>query len=64
MSSALRHKHVRIDQRKLDRARQVLDARTDTETVDRALSLVVTEGQIEAALRGMRRKGKIRKVFR
>jgi hypothetical protein len=64
MSSALRHKHVRIDQAKLDRARQVLEAKTDTETLDRALSLVVTEGEIEAALRGVRRKGKIRKVFR
>lgn len=62
-ASALRHKHVRIDQAKLDKARRVLDARTDTEAVDRALSLVVTEGEIDAALRGIRGKGKLKKVF-
>lgn len=63
-SSALRHKHVRIDQGKLDKARQVLEARTDTEALDRALSLVVTEGEIDGALRGIRGKGKLKKAFR
>ena len=63
-SSALRHKHVRIDQAKLAKAKRVLDARTDTEALDRALSLVVTEGEIDAALRAIAGKGKIRKVFR
>lgn len=63
-ASPLRHKHVRIDQAKLDKARRVLDARTDTEAVDRALSLVVTEGEIDAALRGIRGKGKLKKAFR
>jgi hypothetical protein len=63
-SSALRHKHVRIDQAKLEKAKQVLEARTDTETLDRALSLVVSEGEIDAALRGIRGKGRLKKVFR
>ena len=63
-SSGLRHKHVRIDQAKLDKAKQVLDARTDTEALDRALNLVVTGGEIDAALRGIRGKGKLKKVFR
>jgi hypothetical protein len=34
-----RHKHVRIDQRKLDRARRILEAETETETLDRALGV-------------------------
>jgi hypothetical protein len=63
-SSWLRHKHVRIDQVKLDKARQVLDASTDTEALDRALTLVVSEGEVDAALRKMRGKGKLKKVFR
>jgi hypothetical protein len=63
-SSALRHKHVRIDQAKLDKAKRVLDARTDTEALDRALSLVVTEGEVDAALRAVAGKGKLKKVFR
>jgi hypothetical protein len=63
-SIAVRHKHVRLDQAKLDRAKQVLEARTETETLDRALSLVVSEAEIDAALRGIGGKGKLKKVFR
>jgi hypothetical protein len=60
---ALRHKHVQLDQRKLDRARRVLGARTETETLDRALDIVLTEHDINRALRMVRGKGKIRRVF-
>ena len=63
-SSALRHKHIRIDQLKLEKAKQVLDVRTDTEALDRALAIVVSEGEIDVALRGIRGKGKLKKVFR
>ena len=60
---AARHKHVRIDQAKLDKARRVLDAATDTETLDRALTLVVSEGGIDAALRRAAGKGGLKKLF-
>jgi len=63
-TSSLRHKHVRIDQIKLEKAKKVLDARTDTEALDRALTLVVTEGGIDAALRAVGGKGSFKKVFR
>ena len=63
-ASALRHKHIRLDQAKLERAKRVLDARTDTEALDRALTLVVTEGEIEAVLRTIRGKGALKKAFR
>ena len=61
---ALRHKHVRIDQTKLDKAKKFLDARTDTEALDRALTLVVSEAEIDAALQRIRGRGKLKKVFR
>jgi len=64
MKSALRHKHVRIDQAKLEKAKKALDARTDTEAIDRALSLVVSEAEIDAVLRRVRGKGDLKKVFR
>ena len=51
---ALRHKHVQLDQRKLDRARRALGARTETETLDRALDIVVTEADIDRVLRSAR----------
>jgi hypothetical protein len=59
----LRHKHVRLDQRKLDRARRALGARTETETLHRALDLLVAEAYIDRALRDGRGKGKFRRVF-
>ena len=61
--TALRHKHVQLDQRKLDRARRVLGAWTETETLNRALDLVVTEAEVDRALRAARGQGKLRRVF-
>ena len=60
---ALRHKHVQLDQGKLNRARRVLGARTETETLDRALEFVVTEADIDRSLRGARGKANLRRVF-
>jgi hypothetical protein len=62
-ATAFRHKHVRIDQVKLDRARKILEAGTETETLDRALAVVVSEARIDAALRGVAGKGRLKKGF-
>ena len=62
-TGSVRHKHLRLDQRKLDKARKVLAARTETEALDRALSLVVSEADIDAALRHGAGKGKLKKLF-
>ncbi len=64
MASSLRHKHVQLDQSKLDRARRILGARTETEALDRALHIVISEAGIDKALKKARGKGRIRKVFR
>ena len=60
---AVRHKHVQIDQRKLDQARRVLRARTETETLDRALDLVVAEADIDRTLRRAGGRTKLRRVL-
>lgn len=60
----LRHKHVRIDQEKLEKAKRILDAATDTEALDRALALVVTEEEINEMLLSVKGKGNLKKVFR
>jgi hypothetical protein len=60
---AFRHKHLRIDQRKLDRARRILEAGTETETLDRALEVVVSEAEVDAALRRGKGKARLRKAF-
>jgi len=63
-ATALRHKHVRIDQAKLDKARKVLEAGTETETLDRALTLVVSEAETDAVLRRARGRTRLKKMFR
>ncbi len=63
-TSSFLHKHVRIDQVKLDKAREALEAKTDTEAIDRALALVVSEAEIDAVLRTAGGKGKLKKLFR
>ena len=62
-TSSVRHKHIRIDQTKLDKARKLLAAVTETEALDRALSLVVSEADIDSALRKVARKGRVEKIF-
>jgi hypothetical protein len=61
--SSIRHKHIRIDQAKLDKAKRVLFAATETEALDRALTLVVSEAAVDTVLRQVGSKGKLKKVF-
>jgi hypothetical protein len=42
-----RNKHLILDQAKLERAQRVLGARTETETIERALERVITEDERE-----------------
>lgn len=41
----IRHKHFRLDSRKIARAQKLLRADTETETIERALDLVLSEHQ-------------------
>ena len=41
--SRIRHKHYRLDSNKISRAQKVLRADTETETIERALDLVLSE---------------------
>jgi hypothetical protein len=42
-SSRIAHKHFRLDHVKLKRAQKILAAATETETVERALDLAISE---------------------
>ena len=61
--ASVRHKPVRIDQTKLNKARRVLGAATDTEALDRALTLVVSEAEVNVTLRQAAGKGALKKLF-
>ena len=47
---AVRIKHLRLDQKKIDRARQLLGARSDQETVERALDVVLAPARVRDRL--------------
>lgn len=59
-----RHKHLQIDQDKLDRAKSVLGAKTETETIERALTLVLEEQTLDKSLKRAKGRLQLNKVFR
>jgi hypothetical protein len=54
---SIRHKHLKIDQDKLDRAKRLLKLSTEQATVDRALDAVLAEETIVRAHRKVRGVG-------
>ena len=68
VSSRVVHKHFRLDNGKLKRAQKVLEAATETETVERALDLAILEHErsriaAKANRRFLKSKIVIRDVF-
>ena len=63
VNMAVRHKHLKLDQRKLDRARRLLDLKTEQETVERALDLLLGEEPILRAHRRVKGVGGFLDVF-
>jgi len=50
VASARRRKNLFIDQRRIDRAKAILDVDTETEAIDLALALVEDLAQFEAEI--------------
>jgi hypothetical protein len=50
----LKHKHLKLDQRKIDFAKRYFGVKTEQEAVDRALSLLMEEEQLVEALKPLR----------
>lgn len=60
----VRHKHLKLDQSKIDRAKKLLGAATEQETIERALELVLAEAPILQAHKRVKKVGGIEDVFR
>lgn len=58
-----RHKHLKLDQDKIDRAKSLLGAKTEQETIERALDLVLGEEPILKAHRRAKAVGGFEEVF-
>jgi hypothetical protein len=52
-----RHKHLKLDQSKIDRAKKLLGAKTEQDTIEQALDLVLSEEPILKAHRRVRAVG-------
>lgn len=63
VNMAIRHKHLKLEQGKLDRAKKLLRAKTEQETVERALDVLLGEEPILRAHRKLRGIGGFVDVF-
>jgi hypothetical protein len=63
MNMTVRHKHLKLDQKKLDRARKLIHAKTERETVERALDVLLGEEPILRAHRKVKGVGGLLDVF-
>ena len=64
MNLAIRHKHLKLDQSKINRARRALGVKTERETLDRALDMVLAEDRILRVMRRGRATGGFEDLFR
>ena len=53
-AAALKHKHLRLDQRKIDFAKRYFGVASEQEAIDRALSLLMEEQHIVKAMRSLK----------
>lgn len=52
-----RHKHLKLDQSKIDRAKKLLGAKTEQDTIEQALDFVLSEEPILKVHRRVRAVG-------
>lgn len=52
--AVLKHKHLRLDQRKIDYAKRYFGVATEQEAIDRTLSLLMEEQHIVTAMRRLK----------
>jgi hypothetical protein len=53
-TAALKHKHLRLDQQKIDFAKRYFGVKSEQEAIDRALSLLMEEERLVKALKPLR----------
>jgi hypothetical protein len=63
VNMAIRHKHLKLDQTKIDKARRLFGVKTEQETLDRALDLALAEEPLLRVHRKIRGVGGLKDVF-
>jgi hypothetical protein len=62
-AARIRHKHLRLNQHKLDRVRKVLRCKSEREAIEGAMDFVLAEDEILKTLRRVKGKGRIKRLF-
>lgn len=57
LAEAPRKKNYRLRQSKIDRAREILGTKTETETIEQALDMIALRDRLVAGVRSMRGAG-------
>src|SRR5438876_6988956 len=63
MKATVKRKNFYLDEKKIRRAQRILGTKTETETIDKALDLIVFGKEIRDSLRKVAGKGGVEKVF-
>ncbi len=63
MKQTVKRKNYYLDETKIKGAQKILKAKTETETIDRALDLVLFRKEILNSLKKTKGKGKVENVF-
>jgi hypothetical protein len=64
MSAAVKaRKQFILEQQKIDQVRKIVQAKTDTEAITRALDIIIENSMTDAALQAARGKGRIKDVY-
>ena len=53
-TTAVKHKHLKLDQNKIDFAKRYFGVESEQEAIDRALSLLIEEEQLLAAVKPLK----------
>jgi len=64
MTTAMKtRKQFILEQEKIRQVRKIVNAKTDTEAITRALDIIIENTKIETMLRSLRGKGSVRDVY-
>lgn len=61
---SVKDKHLKLDQVKVDKVKEIFRAVTEREAIERALDLIIAEDDIDALLKAIRGRGTIKKIFK
>jgi cell fate (sporulation/competence/biofilm development) regulator YlbF (YheA/YmcA/DUF963 family) len=64
MKHTIRKKTYNLDIETLEKARQLLQAKTETEAIEKALEKVIEDREIQESLERLLKEGRFRTVYR